>query len=280
MYLEAVTVCVDYGDFLKEVIPWNQHLFDRWAIVTTPADEETRELCRRNGLECYTTDEFYRERDEFNKGRGIAIGVDHLSQRDWVLHLDADMVLPPLTRQFLRSADLHPDVLYGCDRAMCVGWDKWQDFKRSGYLQHGNHRGLNFPKSLRLGTRWCSPRHGYCPIGAFQLWHGSVAKWRGINTRAYPHQHNDAARSDIQHSLHWDRRNRAILPEIVAIHLESEPCPLGANWKGRTTRRFEAPNPLNPMTDGAGAGDHAQLKQMHSHGRKELDNNHRHRSYG
>jgi len=44
MYLEAVTVCVDYADFLKEIIPWNQHLFDRWAIVTTPADEETREL--------------------------------------------------------------------------------------------------------------------------------------------------------------------------------------------------------------------------------------------
>jgi len=239
MYLEAVTVCVDYGDFLREVIPWNQPLFDRWAVVTTPADEETRELCRRGGIECYPTDEFYRDGNEFNKGRGIAIGVDHLSQRDWVLHIDADMVLPPMTRQYLDAAHLRPETLYGCDRAMCVGWEKWQQFKRSGYLQHGYHCAVNLPKGFPLGTRWCSPRHGYCPIGAFQLWHGSAARWRGINTRAYPHQHNDAARSDIQHSLHWDRRNRAVLPEIIAIHLESEPCKLGANWKGRTTRRFE-----------------------------------------
>jgi hypothetical protein len=34
------------------------------------------------------------------------------------------------------------------------------------------------------------------------------------------------------------RQNRHVIPEIVGIHLESEPAPNGANWRGRQTRPF------------------------------------------
>ncbi len=67
--------------------------------------------------------------------------------------------------------------------------------------------------------------------------------------RRYPLHHGDAARTDVQFALQWDRRHRQLLPEVIVLHLESEPAEQGANWKGRTTRPFgpsdksEDPNP-------------------------------------
>ena len=40
------------------------------------------------------------------------------------------------------------------------------------------------------------------------------------------------------HGLQWARPDRILIPEIVAVHLESEPSAMGANWKGRTTKAF------------------------------------------
>jgi hypothetical protein len=50
--------------------------------------------------------------------------------------------------------------------------------------------------------------------------------------------HSDAARTDVQFGLQWDRHRRALVPELVVLHLESEDAVTGANWSGRTTRPF------------------------------------------
>jgi hypothetical protein len=71
-----------------------------------------------------------------------------------------------------------------------------------------------------------------------QLWHAAADEWHGVRVRAYNHRHGDACRTDVQFGMQWDRRRRVFLPEVVAVHLESEPAELGANWNGRTTRRF------------------------------------------
>jgi len=236
--IEAVSVCVGYGDFLAVTLPRNLHLFDRLVIVTTPEDRETREVCRRFGVVPVVTREFYRGGDPFNKGRGINKGLDQLSHRDWVCHLDADVILPSRFRNVLRDADLDPEALYGCDRVMVRSWWDWLKLRDSGYLQHDYHCRVNFPKGLEVGCRWANEQYGYCPIGFFQCWHSSADLYQGVHLRPYPTAHNDAARGDVQFAIQWDRRKRHLLPEVVAVHLESEPCSLGANWRGRQTRRF------------------------------------------
>jgi hypothetical protein len=238
MNLEAVTVCVGYADFLAVTLPRNLPLFDRWVIVTSPDDHETRELCRRHGITPILTQEFYRDGAEFAKARGINKGIDALGESGWRVHLDADVILPPGFRQAVADADPDPDALYGCDRVMVRSWRDWCRLRDSGYLQRDYHCRVNFPAGLTVGTRWANHQHGYCPIGFFQMWNGSADLYRGAHTRPYPTAHNDAARADVQFAIQWDRRHRHLLPEVVAIHLESEPAPLGANWKGRTTRRF------------------------------------------
>lgn len=242
--IQAVTVCVGYADFLKEAIPFNLHHFKRWVIVTTPKDHETRELCRRHGIFCLLTEEVYRDGSEFSKGRAIIRGIDHLAADGWVLHLDADIVLPQNFGRALESAHLDKECIYGCDRVMVKSYSAWHRLKHGGYLQHDFHCRVNFPAGFEVGARWANHEYGYCPIGFFQLWHSTCDLYKGMHTRPYPMHHGDAARSDIQHSLQWDRQKRVLLPEIIAIHLESEPAKLGANWKGRTTKPF-TPEPMN-----------------------------------
>jgi hypothetical protein len=238
MRLEAVTVSVGYGDFLAATLPYNLAIFDRMVVVTTPEDAQTREVCRRHGVAPIVTREFYRHGDKFNKGRGVNKGIDQLSHADWICHLDADILLPPYFRRVVRDADLQPECLYGCDRVMIRSWSDWKKLQASGYLQHDYHCRVNFPKGLEVGCRWASEEHGYVPLGFFQLWHAQADLHRGAHMRAYPTSHHDAARGDVQFAIKWDRRQRVLLPEVIAVHLESETAPLGANWKGRKTKKF------------------------------------------
>jgi hypothetical protein len=242
MKIEAVTVCCRYADFLRETIPYNLPHLDRWLIVTDEDDADTREVCRQHNLEVVITDDFYRSGARFDKARGIDRGLQLLTHDDWVLHLDADIALPGHTRQTLANADLDPRVVYGCDRVIVRGWDRWQRLRASGFLHRlsrSHHHNVCFPGGFDVGARWADSRHGYAPIGFFQLFHRDAVLYRGTRLRRYPcHGHCDAARTDVQFSLQWDRRYRALIPELVVFHLESEDAAVGANWSGRTTKPF------------------------------------------
>jgi hypothetical protein len=237
MKIEAVTICVGYADFLAETAKFNAGQLDRWVIVTTEDDEQTREVCRIHDLETLLTGDHQRGSGKFNKGRMIDRGLQHLSQGQWRLHLDADVVLPGQFRRMLEGAHLHERKIYGCDRLMVTGWEQWQRLLRSGWLNH-THCSVNIPEGIKIGTRWSLASSGYVPIGFFQLWHGQADEWRGRRHRTYPISHGDACRSDVQHAMQWDRRDRELLPEVIVVHLDSERSRLGANWNGRTTSQF------------------------------------------
>ncbi len=253
MKIEAVTVCVGYADFLRETIPYALPHLDRWLIVTDEKDEVTREVCRQHNLEFLATDDFYRGGAKFDKARGIDRGLHLLAHDDWVLHLDADVVLPPHTRQTLQAADLDPQAIYGADRVMVKGWERWQRLKASEFLyrySRSHHFNVCFPGGFDVGARWADVRHGYVPIGFFQLFHRAATMYRGIRTRRYScHGHSDAARTDVQFALQWDRNRRALIPELVVLHLESDGSATGANWSGRTTRPFGPGSAVEPATD-------------------------------
>jgi hypothetical protein len=103
---------------------------------------------------------------------------------------------------------------------------------RPGHLfQHRNHCLLSpppFPLGSRLVLR---EQGGYVPIGFFQLWHGR-------HGRRYPLRQGNAEHTDVLHALQWPRDKRRLLEEVFAVHLESEPSRMGANWSGRKTAPF------------------------------------------
>jgi hypothetical protein len=231
--IEGVIACVNYGDFLAQTLPMNRHHFDRLVVVTQPEDRLTQKVCEHWHVECVHTDVFRAHWKEFHKGKGINVGLSRLSCEDWLVHMDADIALPPLTREILERAQLDESMIYGIDRFMVANFHAWEKWKCRPVLQHEDHIWVH-PNSFPLGVRVCPQMYGgYVPIGFFQLWNGRYGITR------YPEHHSTAARTDVQHAVKWPRHKRALIPEIIGYHLESEPAPMGSNWNGRQTKSFD-----------------------------------------
>jgi len=258
--IEAVTVCVDYSDYLAETAAQNRGLLDRWIIVTSRTDEATVDVCHRLNLECIRTDDFVMNGSTFNKGRGIDRGLALLGHDDWLLHLDADIALPTDFRESLLDADLDTECLYGADRHMLSSWEDWQAWKKAGSTRsyHCYQQLTKWP----VGARWTDIRYGYVPIGYFQLWHESADTRKGVRLRRYPEWHSNAARADVKFALQWDRRRRQVLPEVIVAHLESGVSPMGANWNGRKSPRFAAKAPQTASKKNSPKGELQAAEQQ------------------
>lgn len=231
MKVEAVIICKDYSDFLQHTLPENMNFLDRVVVVTHPDDKQTKRLCAHYSVECIETKVMHDNGDKFNKGRAINLGLMHLRHEDWLLHLDADTLLPHDFRKRLYDTKLNQDNLYGADRLNVGTYENWMDHKhkikpqfRHGFLVTPNRE---FP----VGARLLHPEYGYCPIGYFQLWHAS-------KNRRYPVIAGSAEHSDVVFAVQWARENRVLLPELFVHHLESE-SKFGQNWGGRKSKRFE-----------------------------------------
>tara|TARA_A100001037_G_scaffold106674_1_gene96932 strand:+ start:8037 stop:9443 length:1407 start_codon:yes stop_codon:yes gene_type:complete len=135
--IEAVTVCVNYAESLREVVSNKLH-FDRWVIVTTSYDTETQSVCEECGLECVISDRIHEggeyifthyglktpnglkpgekvllERAPLAKGKAINDGLDVCDKTDWLIHIDADIKLPLNFGKELRMTELDVKSLYG-----------------------------------------------------------------------------------------------------------------------------------------------------------------------
>lgn len=234
--VEAVVVCDRYHDFLRSTLPGNKHIFDRIVVVTSAEDRETQRICEFYHVECIKTDGLNSRWKQFCKGAGINAGLRRLDGDGWVVHLDADIWLPPQTRHLLANANLDPSMIYGIDRFNVRGHAKWDRFLEMPELQHECDAYVHL-KAFPVATRvMAKDSGGYIPIGFFQMWNPLVS---GI--RLYPEQHTSAGRGDMVFAKQWPRSKRGFIPEVVGYHLESVDAAMSANWNGRTTAPFTNP---------------------------------------
>ena len=236
MHLEGIIICVNYSDFLSQTLPHNKTIFNHLIVVTTHGDVETQKLCQFHNVECLTTDEFTKNGDPFNKAKGINVGLKYLTKYDWVIHIDADIYLPPLTRGILERISLDKKNIYGIDRMMCPNFTEWSKFISNPEPMHSGWVYIHptrFPVGVRIGEYMSE---GYEPIGFFQMWNPN-----GSGIKQYPEEHGSADRTDVLFSKKFPRANRVLIPEIIAIHLDSENSTInemGKNWGGRKTKYF------------------------------------------
>jgi hypothetical protein len=232
MRIEAVITCVNYSDFLAYTMPENLQHLDRLVVVTHPDDKATQRLCTKYGVDCLETEVMHDEGDRFNKGRAINLGLSHLRHEGWLLHLDADILLPHRFRSMLRHAKLDEKCVYGADRLNTCSYEHWIKFKHLTVPQHQWRCLVTPPSEFPIGSRLLHQEYGWCPIGYFQL-------WSAFSKRKYPIMSGSAEHSDVLFSVQWPRRQRILLPEFFVYHLESQAnAPMGANWEGRTTQQF------------------------------------------
>ena len=216
MVIEAITVCVNYSDFLAWFLLSNAKLFDRLVVVTDTQDRKTADLCEHHHVECVKSDGFYDGGLGFDKGAGINAGLRRLSIYGWVAHIDSDIVLPPRTRQLLDAMQLDPSMIYGIDRLLCTSFEDWIGYVTLPEVQHSVNAFVQ-AGAFPLGTRVAAMgpgQDGYVPIGFFQLWNPAAS-----NVWGYP-QHGTAGRGDYSFGQLWPRAKRALIPEIVSVHLE------------------------------------------------------------
>jgi glycosyltransferase involved in cell wall biosynthesis len=109
----AVTVSVNYADFLSIILPQNIHLFKEWIIITDKKDKKTQQLCEYYGVKLIKTDVFYEDGAKFNKWKGINEGLKKIRKKEeeWILFLDSDIVLPPITKRVFDQFTFNPQCL-------------------------------------------------------------------------------------------------------------------------------------------------------------------------
>jgi hypothetical protein len=235
--IEAVIVCNDYSDFLNETLPHNLAHLDRIVVVTSHGDTATRNVCNKWSVECVVSDTFTEKGDLFNKGSAINIGIARLRQKGYILHLDADIVLPINFRNMLDKSALQNDCIYGCERASIRGYARWCRARKEMFEQpqFGYKYLVSTPEDAPIGANVVHKQFGYTPIGFFQLWHSSYMHKYDLR---YPDTEGSAENMDVQWVLSWPRKDRLMLPGIRVYHLESDDATLGVNWKGRKSAYF------------------------------------------
>jgi hypothetical protein len=234
MQIEAVVVCVNYSDFLSYTLPENLKYVDRMVVVSHPEDKATKRLCDKYSVDCIQTEIMHDDGDKFNKGRLINLGLSNLRHDGWLLHLDADIVLPHRFRHALKMAKLDRQNIYGCDRLNSVTYENWAKHRDRTIPQHQWRFMVTPQPEFPIGSRLLHLEYGWCPIGYMQLWHSSTRK-------NYPIVCGSAEHSDVLFAIQWPRERRILLPEFFVYHLESEAAKMGVNWDGRQTTVFGPP---------------------------------------
>ncbi len=234
MYLECVIVCKDYGDFLEETLPQNLQFFDHLVVVTHPDDKKTKQVCRKYSVDYVETVVMHEDGDKFNKARAINLGLSHLKGLGWILHMDADIVLPYHFRNLLFRSKLRNWCLYGADRLNVYGYNRWSEIKHKKHTAFSENYFITPPAQVPMGARIIHKDYGWTPLGFFQLWSASMG-------RKYPLNQGTAEHTDVLFACQWPRHDRILLPEVLCYHLESTdgPTPMGANWQGRKTPPFK-----------------------------------------
>ena len=181
MKIEAVTVCVNYSKQLAQALR-NKEFLDRWVVVTSSEDHDTISLCADNDIKCRVTDCFFDDGASFAKGRGINKGLEMLYRDNWLLHMDADILLPHDFREIV--LDLDEQCMYGSVR----------------YHHDGTPNEEVTPAGMVYGFKKMRYICGY-----FQLWHSS-------NHITYPQDSEDARWDDLDHMHRWPMTKRHFLP--------------------------------------------------------------------
>ena len=95
MKIEAITVCVNYSDFLAATLPINRRQFDRLIVVTDAKDLHTHDVSARDNVFTLAIRLCEAGTGVFSKAVAINHAIDkYPGGADWLCILDADVALP------------------------------------------------------------------------------------------------------------------------------------------------------------------------------------------
>lgn len=208
--IDVIITSVDYNDFLILSLENNLKYFDNITVVTSNDDIMCQNICKIFGVKCITTDVFYEDDFVFNKARAINIGIESIVNPQFILLLDADIIV---TNKFDLS-NLEPDTLYTSGRWICYNHFQYEKWKK------GETPVNNLPKHER--------DNGY---GFFQLFNFN----NSLDVKWYPGDVENSSHPDLKFSSHFPKKQTI---GVDIIHLGD----VKKNWNGRKSEKFITDN--------------------------------------
>ena len=199
--LDVVIVSVNYNDFLLISLENNSKIFENITVITSSNDFLCQKICEKFKVKCIVTDVMYEDGALFNKGKAINEGIRSIVDPDYILLLDADIVV----MEKIDAYSLEDDVFYTSDRYMVNNFDSYQSY---------------ISGDLDKDSFLLDDEKGY---GFFQL-------FNYVQDIKYPEFSNDASTDDIIFRDSFNLR-KSIEKKILHLGLDS-------NWKGRCSKSF------------------------------------------
>lgn len=190
--IEAIIACVNYSDFLKITLEKNLKQFDNIIVITSESDLLTQELCKKLNCELLVTDVFYANDKKFNRGAAINLAFNILKYKDWIVNMDADILLPENFINQFKEENMDREYFYGSRRVDFPTPKDWNDFN-SGIRD--------------ISEYVCYRGSGY---GYFQLFNYNSSTFQELNRRTsrnpYPNWLNSVAEADSIYKNYWGDR--------------------------------------------------------------------------
>jgi glycosyltransferase involved in cell wall biosynthesis len=206
--LDVVIVSVNYNDLLLVSLQHNSKIFDNITVVTSSDDILCQKICQKFGVNCVITDVMYEDNAIFNKGKAINEGIKSLKNPDFVLLIDADIIV----KEKININELNKNVLYSSDRWICKSYNLYNQWTQ-GIID-----------IQKIGRN-----EGDKGIGFFQLF--NISNSNIDREKPYPEMSKNAAWSDLVFRDKFVTRKKI---ENTIIHL-GDPY---MNWDGRVSNRF------------------------------------------
>jgi hypothetical protein len=206
--LDVVIVSVNYNDLLLVSLQHNSKIFENITIVTSSDDILCQKICQRLSVNYVVTDIMYEENATFNKGKAINVGIKSLKNPDFILLIDADIIV----KEKININELNENVLYSSDRWICKSYNLYNQWTQ----------GI-------IDVQKIGRNEGDKGIGFFQLF--NISNPNIDRDKPYPEISNNAAWSDLVFRDKFVTRKKI---ENTIIHL-GDPY---MNWDGRVTNRF------------------------------------------
>lgn len=251
MRLDAILTCVNYDDYLQITLPENIVHFDNFVIVTDKEDLATQHLAEKYGATCVIRKDTKVFDANGTKGKAINDGLQVISPTDWVVHLDADIILPEDFRTALTQLNLDKNTLYWTLRKQPATRQQFSEYLQDKITIH-DWEGVN-PEG--------SPARWVGPFGYFQMFNVSSEALQNYSTiypefatsEAWTNKANEGAIdwkasqetlkkcTDGVFNNRWPKSRKVKLPNnFCVLHIPHGPCRI--NWSGRKSKRFSWPN--------------------------------------
>jgi hypothetical protein len=130
MRIDALTVCVNYADFLALTLPHNLRFVDRLLVVTEEGDKDTQRLCSYHNVPYIFSRRVHENGAAFNKSKAINEGWKTLAPRGQFLLIDADTLIPP---SMDRAYFSNPDHFYCSYRVYLNSYEEYEQWYKGKY---------------------------------------------------------------------------------------------------------------------------------------------------